>query len=719
MPTYTSSAVSTFIAQLRLLDLDQLEDWPVLSAELFEPKHARKYQKQRIGCVEWALYRLFDLWNPKETKHKLQPFFPPYESLRSLNLRAALFRSLSELKKIGLLGKEVVIRKTMFDDCRGDRFEELLVSFSTIVLQKVYRAKSNCTTSIAGRLATRHNIPRKEHGSLIPLAIAHQGALRGLLGRKERLKERYANLQILLEAKEQELLNRVDELAQADTQHPLEAVSDRVVEEIQHQFDKNWLGDTQWVKCIIEADTRDSVDPLLKTSFPSVWSLVENGTIHDIEGNAEQSLVQDLTRRVHVQQERLLRWQTVQQKLIGSRPRSPSKIDGKTTPYRNGAFVSPLKFEYWEHYKTGDDNINGPISPEMKMHHRQLLEYNQRQSKSVTTPSNELGSKLPLGCWVVPIATKSENHSQAELAPLSSQTGSIPSRLLTPFEMEAEVDRDAGTSLGSTILQQKTDFIEFPGDLCSRVDTDLEHAISNLGFAGNGLPTTRVRDDAAATEYEASSIPRHGNHHKFGYMNVNQLSHSPWFSSSLAVNVRASTQGSTVAQHISAANMVSEASLVKHEASLMERARQSMFPFQADMLLSESLMDPTPSQTRGSIHSYERQFTDLGRSSSLVERTRRSMSLVPGPFPIKDSRTSIQNRRHPKKYPTNQFKTPEKQLGDLEEDTPPDVLFSPEADYASVFKSRPKIATSPKLSPALHGMMQWHESVKDEDFGLA
>ncbi|KAI4255092.1 MAG: hypothetical protein L6R42_006910, partial [Xanthoria sp. 1 TBL-2021] len=68
-------------------------------------------------------------------------------------------------------------------------------------------------------------------------------------------------------------------------------------------------------------------------------------------------------------------------------------------------------------------------------------------------------------------------------------------------------------------------------------------------------------------------------------------------------------------------------------------------------------------------------------------------------------------------YPTNQFETPKKQLEGLKEMTPPDVLFSPEADYASVFKSRPKIATSPSLSPTLAKNMQWDKGGGEIDVG--
>lgn len=55
-------------------------------------------------------------------------------------------------------------------------------------------------------------------------------------------------------------------------------------------------------------------------------------------------------------------------------------------------------------------------------------------------------------------------------------------------------------------------------------------------------------------------------------------------------------------------------------------------------------------------------------------------------------------------FPTNQFETPKKQhksiTNDVKSLTPPEELFGQEADYASVFKSRPKIGLSPTLSPS-------------------
>lgn len=52
------------LANLRLLDLDLHTDWPGITIQALSTRD----QKQRIRCVEWALFRLFELWDPEETR---------------------------------------------------------------------------------------------------------------------------------------------------------------------------------------------------------------------------------------------------------------------------------------------------------------------------------------------------------------------------------------------------------------------------------------------------------------------------------------------------------------------------------------------------------------------------------------------------------------------------------------------------------------------------
>jgi hypothetical protein len=60
-----SSDVKLFVTNLRLLDLDLRNDWPGITVQTFSAKNAD--QRQRIGGSEWALFRLFEIWDPDET----------------------------------------------------------------------------------------------------------------------------------------------------------------------------------------------------------------------------------------------------------------------------------------------------------------------------------------------------------------------------------------------------------------------------------------------------------------------------------------------------------------------------------------------------------------------------------------------------------------------------------------------------------------------------
>ena len=57
--------IQIFINNLRLLEFDRYADAPNLSLRTFSS--SQQNQRQRIKAVEWALYRLFALWDPEGT----------------------------------------------------------------------------------------------------------------------------------------------------------------------------------------------------------------------------------------------------------------------------------------------------------------------------------------------------------------------------------------------------------------------------------------------------------------------------------------------------------------------------------------------------------------------------------------------------------------------------------------------------------------------------
>lgn len=60
--------IATFLRCLRLLDLDQRSDWPGVHEQLFSTKNSQQNLHQRVKCIEWSLYRLFEIWDPAYTK---------------------------------------------------------------------------------------------------------------------------------------------------------------------------------------------------------------------------------------------------------------------------------------------------------------------------------------------------------------------------------------------------------------------------------------------------------------------------------------------------------------------------------------------------------------------------------------------------------------------------------------------------------------------------
>ena len=68
-PALGLSNVNLFLTNLRLLELDTRDDWPGISVLTFSTTTRQENQKKRIECVEWALYHLFALWDPEETRN--------------------------------------------------------------------------------------------------------------------------------------------------------------------------------------------------------------------------------------------------------------------------------------------------------------------------------------------------------------------------------------------------------------------------------------------------------------------------------------------------------------------------------------------------------------------------------------------------------------------------------------------------------------------------
>lgn len=73
------SHLDAFIRNLKLLHLDQREDWPGLSLRTLSA--TAQNQRQRIRLIEWALYHLYAIWDPEGAHHVNLPIYPNYDNL--------------------------------------------------------------------------------------------------------------------------------------------------------------------------------------------------------------------------------------------------------------------------------------------------------------------------------------------------------------------------------------------------------------------------------------------------------------------------------------------------------------------------------------------------------------------------------------------------------------------------------------------------------------
>ncbi|PLN75971.1 HAUS augmin-like complex subunit 6 N-terminus-domain-containing protein [Aspergillus taichungensis] len=292
------SSLAVFVRNLQLLQLDCHDDWPGITVRSLAP--SSQNQRQRIKAIEWALYHLVAIWDPETARDKLRPFFPPLEPLQSVNLRAALFRVLSDLKKNGDLGRESILRKSMLDDCKGDKFDELLALFSTAVLRKSLAGAVE--DNVALRLSLAEGVTRDEYERMLPLILAHRVSLRSTGERRARIRSTHDQFAQLLDRKKDQLT------ARAKTNVAPAPDQDGETDSLAREVRANWLGSAEWADTLVDGGAQGSSDAFLELPFDAAWSKATASTVEDLTTSSTPDLLVDLESRVFHQRARLHRW---------------------------------------------------------------------------------------------------------------------------------------------------------------------------------------------------------------------------------------------------------------------------------------------------------------------------------------------------------------------------------------------------------------------------
>lgn len=615
----------------------------------------------------------------------------------------------------------------MLDECKGDRFFEVLALFSTVVLKKALasRPAKKKRTAVARRLATTTNLPGDAQASLLPLAIAHKAALVNILKRKDEKRIRFADFERLLNAKADDINQRIRKCRETPrAREP--AIPQKEAAAIKKQLKDNWIGNQKWLEVMLHGEDVQAEDAFLNSSFNRVWNMVEQG--RKLEGAVpEVGLLENLQTRVQEQQARLQKWQMFHEKLRKEEPIPSFSAAKPEAPTREFKFEDHLKLQPQAKIPEHE-----PVKrPPLRAEYRDIISEMDDELARVATAKHIYPSDAQVrrrgSSLAAPTSPTRRRKSRSDSVPKVPASPGRPTKPAPPLRKQSKETiptrpprRHEATPVDSetTLVGHLSTVRPVPQASRSVLSLAVEHQVP--------LATEETSDALPTT----SSPPR-------PFRLVEPLSPSPsppppssYFPSEPPVlePPQINTEDALAAQIISTIGDVTPSPVKKQQPrlSLMERTRLSMAPrnstFQS---VPESPSLPSPPLPEPPTI----EPPQLDRRASLLERTRLNMAAMSAKPRASLAPKDKKNRKSSARqsiYPTNQFDTPRtrRSIQAIEEaksgeHTPKEELFSEEVEYERVFKSRPRIATSPVWgTPQNEGMTGAGEVEGELDEGV-
>ncbi|CAG8546768.1 959_t:CDS:2 [Diversispora eburnea] len=119
-----------------LIGRETIGTYSSILVELNKDIFTRGYTANSVKAMELIMYFLFLKLNDFMTRERFK-CWPILDSASSKTFRNIAFNWLEQLKKDGNLEKDIVIRRSAFDECQGERFERIIMAFSNYVLKVV------------------------------------------------------------------------------------------------------------------------------------------------------------------------------------------------------------------------------------------------------------------------------------------------------------------------------------------------------------------------------------------------------------------------------------------------------------------------------------------------------------------------------------------------------------------------------------------------------
>lgn len=680
---------------------------------------------------------------------KLQPFFPPLDQVQSLNLRAALLRSLEQAKKNGVLGRDVLIRKTMLDECKGERMEEVLAVFSSAVLKKLV-AEQHLNQSghpaLAQTLALENRGYSGQTTDLSMLTLAHRASLSRHLREKHDARAHYGDFSELLDLKERTLVRRREQakaLAEQERDSgALDGISDDVKHDIWRTVRNNWSGSERWMETLLYGDARSRKDGLLTTPFDRVWRRVQVGRLTELEDHTD-GLLEQLDRRVTAQKVRLEKWRTFRAEIGGTASHEGTEKQVQPSTRQRG-----IDLGFGAH-----ESVHLRRLSLRKLPRGQPGQLNAEYSDIINSLQQELTEATKLTAHTRfggfrPPDKKEEQHLEAPAEEVISEISELEEdeHLVSLSQDEAEKSRDFDRTSISTAPENSTLVTRQPErqegmeptltlpQRSSDKQTQVRPALEERSTTNASTSGTVHRP---MTPVSCSPTRRTPSPRKPSYLNV-----SPPRASPPTVSPPKPIQASpdqplsptqALADQILASMNAASPSPVKkprHTLSLAERTRLSMsrrssvgltpggddddepdlsaLAIRSPPSVTVSPVQPTASAPKsyGAVLTPTEEPENQGYED-LVSRTRRSMV----GFEAAKKKAQLERRRSQRQSsrlapPSGHrrdgsayFPPVDEETGDTTLMLAEELMNNEKDDYEAIFKSRPKIKTSPVGSP--------------------
>jgi hypothetical protein len=628
---------------------------------------------------------------------------------------------MNELKKNGVLGRETVLRKTMLDECKGEKFYEILAIFSNAALKKVLATRESSVSdeAIARKMATNSTLSTESQQSLLPLAIAHKAALVNILRRKEQKRRRYLEFEALLESKTDDINRRIRK--SKDTPRAKRPpVPQREADAIKKQLKDNWIGNQKWLDVMLHGDDVQAGEAWLGSRFDKIWRMVEHGRkLEDV--TPEAGLLENLQSRVQEQQDRLEKWKTFHEKL------QQNKAEPAAATAKAPVVAKEFKFEDHLQYQLPSSKQK-PSETKLAQRPAMPSEYEGILTEMKTELTRATTSKA---ARTVPSLSRRHTSSSGAHSPTRSQKNTQESRPrapTSPTQSTRPLFQSKKSSLEKVPVLLPTQRPPIAATPTDSEATLIGHTSALRSAETISYPTERPAEEHETSEPEAeateiipevmeeppSSPPAPAVDES---PQPHEFPESPQLTSMRALEPptpfleppELNAEEALAEQIITSIGDATPSPVKKPQPrmslSLIERTRMSMARTNSFEPITESpLPEPSPQLPELSVE------PETDRRATLLERTRLSMMAMEakprqslGPRDKKDKRKSRNSL-----FPVNQFDTPRtrKSFETIEEAkstdperTPKEALFSDEIDYERVFKSRPRIATSPVFSP--------------------